>query len=913
MKFIYKLVLGCLLFSTTASYAAQNFSGGISLIPAENQDFGSALFGYEAQMPHNVTVNYMGSQPAGVLKVALSGKDAESFELSTATINLDQKQLTFASTQKLSFGSEPDIDPFLGSVMLMTSAYTTDSRGKTVLVTYSMSTPGCLNVVDIEERSVVEYYMGPEDGESYAWSVCKIETGNVVYVGVTCNHIGYIYKYDPMTKTFNKEATIPSDYGYYVYSMTSYGTDLYFGTYNAGRVIKYNTLTKTFTSLWQSGFSYVRGVDIYNNKIYAGISTSTYDNCIYEIDMATGIKKNIPLSAEIKNYMNSGLTSAQINAPNCELQSLMIRGNIAVISLIDKRSATTKNMLLLYNVKTETWAPLPAAQPTSGGYQGFSPTPVVGGFTYVPYNGNVWKINTSNGATSNTNKQAGSFFRGSHIVPVVGKNPIIYTIQAYGRFQKMDLNSKSNNMDIDQVISIRAGAKTIRSFAAGPDGRLYMGGYLSNVGAVYNPFNKVSTVLTDIEQTEGIGYYNGKMYLGCYAGATIRRISAYFNSTLTTLAAETGTFTISGQDRPYVVVGGTDNLYVGTVPPIGQNGGAISVSKGPGTTQYIIPATQFSISASELQSVAGIAPFKVNGNEWFYVGSNVSGGTNATSQGEQAVITLFDHNRNVLDKKTMAEMAEPAGITITEKPKSIGHLIYSSTDELIYGATMKSIFAIDPKLNQIVRYKQISNAADATWNPVSIQFGAGGFLYTSIGGNVTVVNPVNFQHYVIPAATSLVAVGNDIAVYYAAGPSVYRIGTEIKKADINSNDNGSVIMSDNGSFTVVPKTNLAVGTYSATVTVSDEKKINESSFNLSFEVKSASGDKIPQTNLVKVYVRNGLLYVNGLTAGETLSIYNLMGALVHQSVATSSEMIITLKNRGMYIVQTKNNNIKIVY
>jgi len=88
-------------------------------------------------------------------------------------------------------------------------------------------------------------------------------------------------------------------------AQTSYGTDLYFGTYNSCRVMKYDTVTKQFTTLWQSGFSYVRGVDIYNGKVYAGISTSSYDNCIYEIDMETGAKKNISLPDSYKTIMNN--------------------------------------------------------------------------------------------------------------------------------------------------------------------------------------------------------------------------------------------------------------------------------------------------------------------------------------------------------------------------------------------------------------------------------------------------------------------------------------------------------------------------------------------------------------------------------------------------------------------------------
>ena len=529
------------------------------------------------------------------------------------------------------------------------------------------------------------------------------------------------------------------------------------------------------------------------------------------------------------------------------------------------------------------------------------------GYTYVPYNGQIWRIDTSTGATYNTTKSVGPFFRGSYIVPVTGKQPIIYTLQAYGNLQKIDLGGSTVNTQL----TLQAGPQTIESLASAPDGRIYMGGYLASIGAVYNPSNNVATTITGIEQVEGIGYYNGKMYLGCYSGATVRSVNANFGQTLTTVAADASTFTVPGQDRPFVIVGG-DNLYVGTVPKIGENGGAISINKGTGTTQYMITADQFSIDTDNLQSVAGIAPFKVNGNEWFYVGSNVSGGTNAASMGEQAVITLFDQDRNVVNKNTMADMAAP-GVTIAEKPKSIGHLIYSPDDGLIYGATMQSIFAIDPKINKIIRYKQIApNAGYSTWNPAPVQLGPKGFLYTGIGGNLTLVNPKNFENYVVisGAGSSLMAVGGDNAVYYAKATSVYRVGTSL--VDVGTSSANSVVVSDNAdSFTVVPKTGLEAGNYTATVTISDGNSISES-FNLSFEVTSSNGIKTPQTNLLKAYASDGLLYVSGLTAGETMSVYNLAGVLVYQSVATSDQMIVPLKAKGMYIVHTENDNIKVM-
>jgi hypothetical protein len=60
-------------------------------------------------------------------------------------------------------------------------------------------------------------------------------------------------------------------------------------------------------------------------------------------------------------------------------------------------------------------------------------------------------------------------------------------------------------------------------------------------------------------------------------------------------------------------------------------------------------------------------------------------------------------------------------------------------------------------------------------------------------------------------------------------------------------------------------------------------------------------------------MRDGLLHVEGLTIGETLNIYSTTGALVYQSVATSKEMDIPLKAEGVYIIQSGERSVKVVF
>jgi hypothetical protein len=71
-----------------------------------------------------------------------------------------------------------------------------------------------------------------------------------------------------------------------------------------------------------------------------------------------------------------------------------------------------------------------------------------------------------------------------------------------------------------------------------------------------------------------------------------------------------------------------------------------------------------------------------------------------------------------------------------------------------------------------------------------------------------------------------------------------------------------------------------------------------------------SAPELALTTSLQAWMRGGLLHVEGLTIGETLSIYSATGALVYQGVATSEEMDIPIKAEGVYIIQSGERSVK---
>jgi len=68
-----------------------------------------------------------------------------------------------------------------------------------------------------------------------------------------------------------------------------------------------------------------------------------------------------------------------------------------------------------------------------------------------------------------------------------------------------------------------------------------------------------------------------------------------------------------------------------------------------------------------------------------------------------------------------------------------------------------------------------------------------------------------------------------------------------------------------------------------------------------------------QASSLKAYVTNGNLHVSGLTAGKVWRVYSVNGALIYQNIATDDTAETNLSVRGIYIIQSENKTVKVVY
>ncbi len=130
------------------------------------------------------------------------------------------------------------------------------------------------------------------------------------------------------------------------------------------------------------------------------------------------------------------------------------------------------------------------------------------------------------------------------------------------------------------ALEIAPVAQSISSSLMGPDGRIYLGGYLTGGVAIFDPLQPrvVGPTWRGVAQSEGMTHVGGKMYFGGYPGALLYEYDpgqAWKEGAnprlLFSLHAER-------QDRPFAMCSdGAHTVIMGTVPEYGVTGGALTL------------------------------------------------------------------------------------------------------------------------------------------------------------------------------------------------------------------------------------------------------------------------------------------------------------------------------------------------
>ncbi|MFD0959047.1 cadherin-like beta sandwich domain-containing protein [Paenibacillus chungangensis] len=647
----------------------------------------------------------------------------------------------------------------INSVTIPHAAYGQGPNGKNYIYTTSIGNPAVLTVMSSETGERVATF--PLQNAGYSWGSVVAPNGHV-YIGTQRN--GLLYRHIPGSGTVeNVGKAIDSESHIWRVASDEAG-NIYGGTYPNGKVFKYDATSDTFTDYGQmaAGEKYVRSIAYGGGKVYAG--TGAVQAKIVELDPATGQKQNIPLPAAYSAHK--------------EVYDLTYTDGLLFARMTySDPDSPLNNVTLVYDVSEGEWIH------ELEGTIGLDVSPVgPDGKVYFVQNGMLTSYDKATGdvqPTSFSFNGAASRGFGWQVLNLSGWNgPSLVTTTSRGSIH-------AYNPIANEGITIQGdplgSANSIRSISKGPDGNIYVGGYLSPSSMTrfrLDTFTMES--LRGISQVEGMGVFQDELYLGVYPGATVYKYDPelpYDSTKQSNPIALDLDLSVYNQDRPFAFSDAGGLLAIGTVPIVGKLGGAISIYDPQTDSVDVYP-----------QIVENESPMTLAYKDGFlYGGTTVWGGISAEPVEHNG--TLFIFNMNTREKVFEVEPlpGERAITSLTFGP-----------DGMLWGLTNGKLFTFDPTTRQVVQSKELY---PYTWTDIvlaggTLNFHSDGYLYGEAAGRIFRLNPQTWEHETLVSGANYFAqdefgriffTGNSIDLHmYDDIPPAFHSGEEIqfeRKAD----------------------------------------------------------------------------------------------------------------------------------
>lgn len=629
------------------------------------------------------------------------------------------------------FGQPEKLIPPISSAIGLFDGAVGLQDGRNVMYTTVNGTPSVFNVIDLENYKLINSFV--LEGVTQTW-VHEVAKDGTAYIG-TNGDKPTLWAYSPVKKQVEKLVTLDGESS--IWSLiTDENNNAYVGTFPGGKVYRYNPSTKELKDygrmVGDATQEYVRSIAYDHCFIYAG----TNNKKIIKLNVNTGEKVDIA-------------TGPILSGETAFCYDLDVAGKY-LFARYDK-----SKKVYIYDLENEVWSDT-YLQNVSGLHM----SKELEGKSYFLADGKLKSVDLNTLTIEDIGISYGSSFRGVDIVKMKNDPELpgdnLVTMQYGGSLVFFNLQNKKMKM-YSPVVA--ASAAEIQSLEKGPDGKLYISGYTSAIGAAYDTTTKTNKIFT-IPQTEGMGSLGDKIYMGTYPHADIYELDT---KNATGASNPKKIFTIGEeQDRPFKVISAEEKVFFGTIPDYGKLGGALTIYNPAltGSESYKVYR-----NIVQDQSIVGLA-YK---NGKIYGSTSISGGLGSTPTAREAKIFVWD----VSKEKKLNEIS--LNIEGLDNPKMISGLEFGS-DGLLWGAADGFIFALNPDTLQVVKSKNIYPTVKGygIWRPVYLRWSKDGLLYANIAGKLTAIDPNTLDStYIVD--TPLFAIGDDGNLYYANNTMLNKI------------------------------------------------------------------------------------------------------------------------------------------
>jgi outer membrane protein assembly factor BamB len=627
---------------------------------------------------------------------------------------------TVSKLDAIYFG-EPEqlLTPLMDAISIFNGAVGSED-GKPVMYTTTKGLPAQLNVIDIKAEKLLRVI--PLEGAENTWAHEVLPNGDL-YIA-TIGGGAKLWKYSPGADRAEIVARFSGET--FPFSITSDQGKVYVGTYPSGKVYQYDPANEEVDDygrmIGESSQEYIRSLAVIGDDVYTG----TGHGKIIHYNKSTGEKEDI---------------SASIG----EL------GHIYDLDKVDDRYLFARYELssngYVYDTQEREW--LDVVIPKARGL-------------HVPEHseaGKVYFMNTEDKLQTfdletleveDTGITYKSGFRGVDWVEfgtpdLPGKS--LVTINFSGYVTILNLENKTT---VTTPVLAEGTPNVMNKIETGPDGELYITGVQTGKGAIYDPLTKEKKVY-NMGQGDSIGTFGDKLLFGVYPEGDIREFDPALEPSdsnprkLFTLGEE--------QNRISSITEGDGKAYIGSIPFYGELGGALTVYDPNAPEEEKVKVYR---NVVEDQSVNSL----VYRDGKVYGSTTINGGLGADPTAEEARIFIWDTET---EEKIKEVILSVDGL---DKPEAIGELSFGR-DGLLWGASIHTIFAMDPETLEIVKSRKLYDSLPlSAWHKVELEWSKG-LLYADFSGNLTAIDPDTLESKQIAQVYDF-SVGPDGNLYYAS-------------------------------------------------------------------------------------------------------------------------------------------------
>ncbi|MRX46584.1 ligand-binding sensor domain-containing protein [Pedobacter puniceum] len=622
-------------------------------------------------------------------------------------------------------GKFTNLGPQVFAAMIQGSIFVEDTQGTPLVYTVVRGEPAHLLAFDVKSKKLLLDKALPEsDG---VWDMAQASDGYLYIPGAG----GNLFKHKPGTQEVEDLGTALKGETY-LWNLTAGKDGEVFGaTYPGCRVFRYHPkdgFSDVAKGPLVAGENYVRSL-AYHAKtglLYAGIGSHAH---LIELNPISGEKKELlPKKYQDKEFVYSLEIVPGKN------------GSDRLLALLTAGSTT-----LVYNLKTKQ-----IEQEIQDIDMKAVASDQKGKAAFYTAKGSLMSFNASK-SVSLAEKLLADVGT-ANAIKIIKDD--VYILTSGANLVKYSLKNKTSEKT---KLAIPAQPIPINALLYGPDGNIWMGGYLAGGHATYHPVSGQKSRLSGLDQTEGMASQGENIYFGIYPKG---KFYQYHTQQKWDLKANNPKKLgeIEGQSRSFAVLSIPERqqMVFGMIPEYGKLGGALIT---------LDVKTQELKAFHEPIKQQAISSLAYTGKE-ILVGTTISGGLGIMPATKEAVLFSWDLDKN---QKTHQIIPVAGATAIT--------CLINGPDGYIWGVADGTLFIYDATQRVVLSTHKLYDFPpfkSHIWRSAFLTIHPSGMIYGTGNNHFFKLDPKTKEVTILDKGASLLAMDASGNIYFRKNTDLWK-------------------------------------------------------------------------------------------------------------------------------------------